>query len=67
MKILLNQFKFPIEYMYVGVIPKENNSGVHQDSDWHRFSKEVWTKTNGGIILDASSGSLFNQSRLNYS
>jgi len=29
MKILLNQFKFPIEYMYIGVIPKENNQGFH--------------------------------------
>lgn len=29
MKIHLNQFKFPIEYMFVGVIPKANSAGTH--------------------------------------
>jgi len=35
--------------MYIGVIPKENNSGFNQTTDWWRFSKETHTKTTGGL------------------
>ena len=48
MKVHLNQFKFPIEYMFLGIIPKTNQSGAYEAQDWHRFTKVDHKKSTGG-------------------
>ena len=35
LNLLLNNFKYPIEYIYAGIIPDENQSGLWQATDWH--------------------------------
>ena len=37
LNLLLNNFKFPIEYMFVGILPDENVTGTHSATDWHQF------------------------------
>ena len=34
---LMNNFKYPIEYIYLGLIPDVNISGNFQGTDWHKF------------------------------
>jgi len=47
LNVQLNQFKFPIEYIYLGIVPNQNKSGATQASDWHRFTKVTHKKTSG--------------------
>lgn len=35
LNLLLNNFKFPIEYMFVGILPDENVAGQYSSTDWH--------------------------------
>jgi hypothetical protein len=35
LNLLLNNFKYPIEYIYAGIIPDENQTGLWQATDWH--------------------------------
>ena len=56
---LMNQFKFPCEYIYLGLLPDQNTSGVWQATDWHKFGLLTHKYTKNGVHLDPAAGKLF--------
>jgi hypothetical protein len=59
-EMLMNQFKFPIENIFVGVIPDENVSGAHQATDWCQFGKVAHKYTKQGVFLTTEANHLHN-------
>ncbi len=57
--LLMNQFKYPVEQIYVGVIPDENIQGAHQATDWCQFAKINHKFTKNGIYLTTEANKLF--------
>lgn len=62
LNLLLNNFKFPIEYIYVGIVPDENTIGQYQATDWCQFSKVTHNQKRECAI----SGTTLTQPSLNF-
>jgi len=57
--ILMNQFKYPVEQIYVGVVPDENLSGTWQATDWCQFAKVNHRFTKNGIYITTEANKLY--------
>lgn len=64
-KLQMNNFKYPIEYIYAGLIPIENLTGKWSKTDWHQFSKMTRRTDNGPTFLTAN-GTVFDMTRQAY-
>ena len=62
----MNQFKFPTEYIYLGLLPDQNVSGTWQATDWHKFGLFTHKYTKNGVHLDPASSKLFDNNTFHY-
>lgn len=57
--MLMNQFKYPVEQIYVGVVPDVNLNGQWQATDWCQFAQVNHMFTKNGIYLTTEANKLF--------
>jgi len=63
---LMNNFKFPCEYMFTAVLPDENGSGQWQATDWCRFAKVTHKFTKAGVYITPEANKLWDGDVLHY-